>query len=598
MKRISQLVRDLRTVLGTLKGIPALAAMILAATLLDLLGVALILPYLSLVTSTSGSTWSVPLTDLELGSQHVNIVGLTLVLLFVVKAIAAYALNYRIALFTQGARARLVTRLLAAYQSRPYIYHLQRNSSELINTVLWYTNQATSNVLEPALRTLSEGMILLALIAFLTVLDPRAVVLMVFGLAPAYLFVSYVTRPRLAAHTRRSAMLNQVLMQSVSQALAGIREVRLLGREAFFRSKVTDAANGLRDTAAHIRGLQMTPRYSVEVAIVTVMVIMATIIHITTQGNPQTYIPLLGAFALAAFRLLPASTSIIAGITQMRASRFALTKLVDELRHLPDVADAKTRDAKPTGALGTTFQQIALHQVTFSYRDGEAPALRNVALRINAGEVIGVMGPSGAGKSTLADVLLGLLQPQAGDIYVNGVDVHKALADWHAMVAYIPQSVYLIDDTVRRNVAFGLPDDQIDDAKVLEALQCARLGEFVAALPQALDTRVGERGTRLSGGQRQRIAIARALYLERTFLVLDEATSALDEDTERDIVESVGSLKGRATMVIIAHRRSTLAHADRHFLVADGEVSEFTDAMAAQAATRVAGRTSRTTTFL
>ena len=597
MKRISQLVRDLRIVLGTLKGIPVLAAMILAATLLDLLGVALILPYLSLVTA-SGSTWSVPFSNIELGPRHVNIVGLTLVVLFVAKAIAAYALNYRIALFTQGARARLVTRLLAAYQSRPYVYHLQRNSSELINTVLWYTSQATSNVLEPALRTLSEGMILLALIAFLTVLDPRALVLMVLGLAPAYLFVSYFTRPRLATYTRRSAVLNQVLMQSVSQALGGIREVRLLGREAFFRGKVTDAANGLRDTAAHIRGLQMTPRYSVEVAIVTVMVIMATVIHITSQGNPETYIPLLGAFALAAFRLLPASTSIIAGITQMRASRFALTKLVDELRHLPDVADADTKDTEPTGALGATFQQITLHQVTFSYRDGEAPALKNATLSIAAGEVIGIMGPSGAGKSTLADVLLGLLQPQTGDIYVNGVGMHKALADWHAMVAYIPQSVYLIDDTVRRNVAFGLPDDQIDDAKVLEALQCARLGEFVAALPQALSTRVGERGTRLSGGQRQRIAIARALYLERTFLVLDEATSALDEDTERDIVESVGSLKGRATMVIIAHRRSTLAHADRHLLVADGEVSEVTDTQATLTTNHLTGRIVKTPTTL
>ncbi len=365
-------------------------------------------------------------------------------------------------------------------------------------------------------------------------------------------------------------MLTGEVSVAVSQALGALREVRILGREAYFRKRVQTASEGLVDSVATQASLQLVPRQAVEIAVVTFLVALSWL-ALRSGGAALGLVPLLGTFAAAAVRLMPASTSVLSNWNNLRANRFVVSVLAEELSGAERLEAPPEPDVSPRQR-PEAFETLELAEVGFSYALSEEPVLRGVSLKIQAGEVVGVMGRSGAGKSTLADVVLGLLRPQHGQIRVNGWSIHDNLARWHRMVAYIPQSAYLLDDTLRRNVALGVPDHEIDAQRVDDAVCMAQLQDFVARLPQGLDTEVGERGVRLSGGQRQRVAIARALYHDRQFLILDEATSALDAETERDVVEAVNALQGVRTLLIVAHRESTLRAATRILGVESGGV--------------------------
>jgi ATP-binding cassette subfamily C protein len=266
-------------------------------------------------------------------------------------------------------------------------------------------------------------------------------------------------------------------------------------------------------------------------------------------------VPLLGVIGASAVRLMPASTALLSNFNNLRINRFMVSTLAQ------DLAIDEPASACPAGAGGDPlgpFRSIEAQGVDFAYEAGGKRVFHGFDFRIASGEIVGLMGSSGAGKSTLADLLLGLLAPQSGRILVNDVPLESVRRAWQSKVAYIPQTPYLLDDSLRRNIALGVADGSIDDARVLAAIEDARLGPFLGSLAEGLDARLGERGVRMSGGQRQRVSIARALYHDREFLVLDEATSALDVETEQEVIETIRSLAGRKTMLIIAHRESTL----------------------------------------
>jgi ABC-type multidrug transport system fused ATPase/permease subunit len=362
-------------------------------------------------------------------------------------------------------------------------------------------------------------------------------------------------------------------MQSVGQALGALREVRILGREHYFLERLSFAAHRMVQSVAAQSVLQLVPRQVIEVAMVAFLVALVWLAQATRGG--ADLVPILGMFAAAAVRLMPASTALLSNWNSLRANRFAVGTIAEELAGT-DIADAAKASSLVTGhhEPGEVFRELVLDGVSLRYRNGIEPVLREVSLSIKAGEMVAIVGRSGAGKSTLADVILGLLTPEAGSIRVNGWEIRAHLPRWHRMVAYIPQTVYLLDDTLRRNIALGVADAEIHPGRLQSALAGAQLLELVEQLPEDLDTVVGERGVRLSGGQRQRVAIARALYHQREFLILDEATSALDEETERAVVASVGGLTGRMTVMVIAHRESTLTYVERRLLVEGGRVFE------------------------
>jgi ATP-binding cassette subfamily C protein len=278
----------------------------------------------------------------------------------------------------------------------------------------------------------------------------------------------------------------------------------------------------------------------------------------------------MGLYTAAAFRLMPCANRILMALTLIRQSRFGLALVAEDLREDEPFEDMSPPAAK---AVSQPFASLAMQDVVFRYRPGLAPVLDGIDLRVAAGETVGFVGASGAGKSSLIDVVLGLLQPERGCVLINDKPLEQVIAAWRRRVGYVPQAIYLIDDTLRRNVAFGLTDVEIDDSKVWHALKSARLLDFVNSLPEGLDTAVGERGVKLSGGQRQRVGIARALYHQPEVLILDEATSALDNATEAEFMQAIDALHGQKTILMVAHRLSTVRNCDRIVVMAQGKVA-------------------------
>lgn len=561
--RLSLVIRDLRVVLGTnASRLPALLSLMLAAAILDLAGISLIAPFLSIALALPA-----PGIPGWLATLDVRWIGIALVAVFGLKGWLAFRVQERITLTSESVRSSLMTRLLSAYQHRPYSFHLQRNSTELVNTVLWHTQAFTGAVLGSLLQMAANGLVFIAIAGLLFASSPIAFSVLAALLSVVFVVVAIAVRPRLSLSFRAAAAAQAETIQSVTQSLSAIREIRILGREAAFLSRMQQASALLARSASRQASLQQVPRQAIEFVVVLFLVGLAWAFR--SSENAAALVPLLATFGAAALRLLPASTSLLSSFNLFRANRFVSRVLAEELAE-------QTPVAPPVGLSRATghgnFQSLELEDVSFAYERSSARALDEVNLRVEAGDVLGIMGRSGAGKSTLADLLLGLLEPSTGRVLVNGVDIAGDPSWWQSQVAYIPQAVSLMDDTLRRNIALGAADSEIDEQKIASAAALAQLTDLVVALPNGLDTQVGERGVRLSGGQRQRVAIARALYHERQFLVFDEATSALDDETERSVVESIRSLAGSKTMVVIAHRMSTMAACSRLVVIRNGRV--------------------------
>ncbi len=559
------------------RSVPLMVLRMLVLAGLDLVGVGLVAPFMTIVT-----TGEIPLV-LGIGGASPQVVfwalSASLVGVFVVKSILGFRLTRTIVGFSEACRADLVRRLMAVYQNEPWETHLQRNTSESIHRVLWYTANYSSRTLAASLRLLSNSIVCVALIVLLAAVNLVAVAVMVLVLGVTFLAVHGLVRPRLTATERISADENKRVIVGVQQALGAFREIRLQGAEPYFRSVVADAADRLARSSARGSGLMQVPRYSFEVAIVTVVVVLGGVTRML-DGAPAIAVPTLGMFALAGLRLLPAVTSLLNGLNQLRSSRFAVEALAEELGDARPTGPARApveATTVPASEPPTPFRSLELKDVGFTYQGAERPALHDVNLTIRAGDALGLMGRSGAGKSTLADVILGLLAPQRGAVHVNGVDIQDDLRGWWRRIAYIPQRVFLLDDTLRANVTIGVPDDRVDQTRLAEALHQAQLDDVVSSLPAGIETMVGEDGSRLSGGQRQRVALARALYQGRDLIVLDEATSALDAETEAAVVESIRGLASSKTLVVIAHRETTLAGCTRYLHMKDGRLEEISD---------------------
>lgn len=560
VRALGPFIADFRLVLGDAwRLMPAVVAMMLLAMTLDLLAVALVAPFLSVLLSPGAAlpAW-LPFRDALASDTGLRWLAIALLAAFAVKGAVAYWTQKRITRVTEEERAKIMERLLGAFQAMPYEQHLRMNSAELVNMVVWHTQACASGVLGSLMRLFADLLVFLALGIFLAWTDVRAVCLLIALLAVAFFAVGSFVRPRLSSANQTNARLNADIYLSVSQALAGLREVRILGCEAYFRDRLRRTASGLAESSSTLVAMQFAPRHAVEITIVGFLVVLVWLTH-SGGAAALTLVPVLGTFAAAAVRLMPASTAILGNWNNLRAARFALRELARKL----DSAAPPVGPPRGGGAdlAAEPFRELRVDEAWFTYPGATAPALKGISFRIRAGEVAAFIGRSGSGKSTLADLTLGLLRPQRGSVQVNGWGVGTNLAQWHRMVAYIPQTVYLIDDSLRRNIALGVPDGEIDAARMRRAVTDAQLEEVVAGLPDGLDTVVGERGARLSGGQRQRVAIARALYYDRQVLVLDEATSALDPETEAVIVATIKALRHQRTVIVIAHKASLSADA-------------------------------------
>ncbi|WP_254258512.1 ABC transporter ATP-binding protein [Methylovorus sp. MM2] len=493
---------------------------------------------------------------------------LFLVTVYGVKNLFLAFLAWRQARFAFGVQEQLSQRLFDIYLGQQYTFHLLRNSAQLIRNVTIETNLLTISI-SAFLLIMTEALVIIGIAVLLLCIEPVGAVLVVSILAIAGYGFLKLTRNKIMRWGTTRQYHDGMRIQHLQEGLGGVKDVLLLGRGInFLKEYATHNSKSARVAGQQV-GLQQMPRLGLEFLAISGLS-MLVVIMIRQGGKIENVLPILGLFAAAAFRLLPSANRMLQSIQTVRYGIPIIDTLYEELKLKID-----GHDTKPTCTM-PFIQELQVRNLTFMYPNTTSPALNNISLNIRKGESIGFIGTSGSGKSTLVDIIMGLLVPNIGEVVVDGQEITKNLRGWQSKIGYVPQSIYLTDDTLRRNIAFGLADDQIDESAVMRAIKAAQLDEFITSLEIGLDTIVGERGVRLSGGQRQRIGIARALYHDPQVLILDEATSALDTTTEEGIMEAIEALHGAKTIIIVAHRLSTVENCDRLYRLALGSLVDET----------------------
>jgi len=506
-------------------------------------------------------------------AELIVIVMTGLVAIYVVKNIFLAFLAWRQTRYAYHVQVRLSQLLFGIYLRQPYTFHLQRNSAQLIRNVAGEVNMVTEAIVS-GLNVGTELLVLFGISCLLLVIEPIGTLVAVLVLGTSAWIFYRGTRMRIARWGETRQRHDVLRFQHLQQGLGGAKDVKLLGRESEFIEQYRIHNVQTARVGQYLATLQMLPRLWLE--LLAVIGLATLVIAMLVQGRDMTAIfPTLGLFAAAAFRLMPSVNRVLSGAQMLRYTQPAVETLINELKLAPvEPAEVISRPGK---RISDFERDICLENVAFTYPGAAEPAIKEVSIQIRKAESIGFIGPSGSGKSTLIDVILGLLAPESGTVAVDGRSVQADLRAWQDQIGYVPQSIYLTDDSLRRNVAFGIPEEEIDDDAVKRAIKAAQLDDFVVSLPDGLTTIVGERGVRLSGGQRQRIGIARALYHDPSVLILDEATSALDTTTERGVMEAVAALHGTKTVLIVAHRLSTVSDCDRLYRLEQGRIAEEID---------------------
>lgn len=545
--------------------------MMFIGMMLETLGVGMMIPALALFTQ-GDITHKYPALQpvfqaLGNPSQRNLVIGamLTLVGLFLFKSLFLALLTWRQMRFSYGVQAQLSQRLFAVYMKQPYIFHLQRNSAQLIFSVINEVSTVNGNGLTAFMTLLTESLVMLGLCTLLLVVEPKGALIAGAVLSAAAWGFHQLTATRILRWGYIRQHHEGLRVQHLQQGLGGAKDVKIFGREKEFIEEyrihnVLSARVQQREAT-----MQQIPRLWLELLAVIGLALMV-IIMLAQDRALDAVLPTVGLFAAAAFRLMPSVNRVLGAL---HALHYGLPMINNVYKEINLDTPLVTGTQRSIAAFGV---DIKLNRVTYTYPGATESALKEVSLVIKSGESIGFIGASGAGKSTLVDILLGLITPDTGEVKVDGKNIQENLRRWQDQIGYVPQTIYLTDDTLRRNVAFGLPSEQIDDAAVQRAIKAAQLEDFVTSLPDGLETLVGERGARLSGGQRQRIGIARALYHDPEVLVLDEATSSLDSDTENGVMKAVRALQGKKTILIIAHRLSTVDHCNRLYRIENGKL--------------------------
>jgi ATP-binding cassette, subfamily B, bacterial PglK len=556
------------------------------ASLLEALGIGLIGPFLAVVADprivTQYPVWlaiSAPL-GLTTDSEIIVSLGVLVIGIFCFKAIAYSLCKYYIYRFSYTQKSQLESRLVHTYLNIPYIFHLNHNSAGLIKNIMVESHQFATNCLIPLLEIVANLIVMVFVMILLAYTDLSLLVVALGILLPTILLFTRLSRRMRVWGQQRSESMEDMI-RSINHGLGGIKETKVVGCEAFFEKELSIHAQRYAHAAIFADTFHMLPRVSIETVLVVFLLIFVIGSQLIGGRNLEDLTAVMGVFAVASIRLLPAASQMLNAFGRMRESSYALNMLYFDLKEIDNYGFTNRwgqyhlDEAKQPLRLPTQFQHtVTLERVTYAYPEATSPSIENFSLSIQKGESIALVGKSGAGKTTLVDLLLGLLTPESGDIKVDGVSIYQNLRGWQDLLGYIPQSIFLVDDTIEQNIAFGVPPERIDRDKLAAALQAAQLDELITTLPEGLQTPVGERGVRLSGGQRQRIGIARALYHGREILVLDEATSALDSETERLVSEAINALAGNKTLIIIAHRLSTIERCDRIFRLENGQLKQ------------------------
>jgi len=541
-----------------------LVGLSLAVAAAEMVTAYLIFRVLGAATAPGGDTDTVSLVfGLEIGLVPL-----------LVTAGAAFVGRGLLGLFSAYAQSRVVQNAGAAvsslvhrrYLQAPYRFHLTRSSSESVRTVLWSVDAATLNALNPMVTIVSQGLIMATLTVLLIAIAPALSIATVVLLGVALAGILIFVQPRLGALGRLSEDTVRGLLGTVRDSFDSVRDIKAYRAEAHFDSQFRRHRNVLARLRTSKSVLEEVPSSGLEFVVVVGLLVLVGAAQGSALGD---YVPVIGAFAYATLRIMPSLTKVVAAVNRIKFGHQAVKNVAADLASAVPVETVSNSGGGDTGD-GLFRQSLQLRKVTFAYPGAERLALDAIDLDVARGEMLAVVGESGSGKSTLVDIVLGLLEPDSGRILLDGSD--SLPTGWYRHVGVVSQNVVLLDTTVRDNVAFGEGADA-DDDQVRTALERAQLGEWLATLPDGLDTMVGESGKLVSGGERQRVAIARSLYRNPDLLILDEATSALDAATEAALIESLRTLADTLTTIIVSHRSAPVRAADRVAVLEDGRIA-------------------------
>lgn len=551
-----------------------LIIMAAVGSVLELCGVSIFMPFVNIIMSPDYIqnneilNWTYQLGGFTNAKGFEIFLCIVIIAIYIIKNIylilqknVTYSFSFRI-------QKELATKLLDSYMKQPYTFHLRKNVAELQRALQEDVANFCQFVMQAMELVAEVSVCVLIGIYLLTV--SKTITIVVVGLLLICVFGFGVGTKRLSTGLGKDCQIYKAkIYQWINQSMGGIKEVKILNREKYFLESYNTYYAKYAKALQILRLIGMIPKYIVEAVCMTGLLLAIIIKILFGEADMIFFVPQLTVFATAAFRLLPSVGRINGYLTQMLSALPSIDLVYHDLKEVEDYQESLHLNNGPEFAFSG---QIQVKGVTYRYPDGVEDIVRNVDLTVHKGETVGFVGPSGAGKTTMVDIILGLLQPVEGNVIVDGIDIYSNLSCWHKQIGYIPQTIYLADDTIRANVAFGVRANEIDDAAVWHAVEQAQLDDFIRSLPEGIDTYVGDRGVRLSGGQRQRIGIARALYHNPEVLVLDEATSALDNETELAVMEAIEKLQGHKTILIIAHRLTTIKNANVIFEVENGSV--------------------------
>lgn len=556
--------------------------MMIVAALFETLGIGMIVPIVGVLTNPdvikekAFLAYVYRLFNFQSTSLFIVFAVIILLGVFVLKNLYLLLFNHLQFKIILNQQVKLSRKLFREYLTKPYIFHLQRNTASLLRNVNSEVPRVFQGIIISGFQLCTELLVTICILLLLIKTAPLATITASILLAGSIFIFFRFFRKKITYLGEEQQKVSSSMIKWVNQGLGASKEVIVSGKEDFFINAYTNQSQISSDNSRYINMLNQVPRLFIETLMVTIVLITMLIV-VFQEKNTSHLVSTMALFAMAAFRLMPSITRAVALITTIRYSQPALSIIYEDLflnntqfRSRDIISNSESVVNKENRIFNDS---IELNEVSFQYPNQKEYSIRDVSLTIPIGQSVAFIGESGAGKTTLVDIILGLFQPEKGSVLVDGKNLNNQIAIWQQKIGYIPQSIFLTDDSIRNNVAFGIEDIQIDDEAVWRALEQAQLKEFVESLPERLDTTVGERGVRLSGGQRQRIGIARSLYHNPEILFMDEATSALDNETEKEIMKAIDGLKGEKTLIIIAHRLSTIENCDIVFKLKNGRLT-------------------------
>lgn len=572
---------------GKRKALVVMLCLFIFTSFIEVIGIGMVGPFMALATNPDAITQNDKLRTIYVGLRFSSayhflvLIGLLLVATFFIKAFLNFRNQKQVFEFGFNLQGELSYRMMKSYLNAPYTFHLNKNSAIIIENIVNETERFANLFVMPMLTFISNSIMALVIVVLLVSTNALATIIIAGVLLVSIAILHFLKeRPK---HWGKECYQSRIEMhRQINHGLGGLKETKVIGCESYFENQLQFQAKRYGKNASLAASFSNLPRYLIEAFLITFLIIFTFIFLSTNRENPQNLTATLGIFSLASIRLLPIAGGMVSTINSLKFNAHSLDQLYSDLKQLEQSDSIELSDSFPNNPdtsessrqLKFSFShQVTLENIIYRYPNANRNALEGLSLEIKKGESIGLIGKSGAGKTTLVDVILGLLIPQGGDVKVDGLSIYQNLRSWQNLVGYVPQSIFLIDDTLERNIAFGVLDRMIDPERVRRAVDAAQLTELVEQLPQGLQTMIGERGVLLSGGQRQRVGIARALYHEREILVFDEATAALDNETEGLVTEAIKSLGGTKTIIIIAHRLSTIEHCDRIYLIENGRTA-------------------------